>query len=241
MSEGNLPNHRTRMKTNPRPSLLSAALAAFALTVPAHGGLLVEQWQGGGAGSGGLAGADAVIASRAPDVSSIWDIIDFTDDPGGFAGEIPGSNPWPLATKFLQSGTSATANTDFAARISGTLNITVADTYRFRTYSDDGVRLKVGTTVVISDNGYHPEQVNTGNIFLNPGSYLIDLIFFEGGGEASLEFTMAQGSGAFGHVGALPGIPTVAPSVPEASAGAAAVVICGLGAFASWRCGRRSR
>lgn len=207
--------------------------------LPAQGALLVEQWQGGTAGTSGLAGADAVIASRPADVSGIWNIIDFTDDPGGFAGEIPGSNPWPLATLLNQSGTGATANSNFAARISGSLTITVADTYRFRTYSDDGVRLTVGSTVVISDNGYHPEQVNNGSLFLNPGSYLLDLIFFEGGGEASLEFTMAQGSGSFGHVGAIPGIPTAAPSVPEASTLAAGAIL-GLGACAVWRRHRRS-
>lgn len=215
-------------------------LLAMTLAGSAHAGLLVEQWQGGGAGTGGLAGVDAVIASRAPQVSGIWDIIDFTDDPGGFAGEIPGSNRWPLATLLGQSGTGATANTDFAARISGSLSISVADTYRFRTYSDDGVRLRVGGNTVISDNGYHPESVNTGSIFLTPGTYLIDLVFFEGGGEASLEFTMAQGNNAFGHVGAVPGSETAAPSVPEASTWFGGLGLLGLSAATWWRARRRA-
>jgi hypothetical protein len=222
-----------------RTRLLPLLLAAAASSA-AHAALLVEQWQGGGAGNNGLAGVDAVIASRPADVSGIWAIIDFTDDPGGFAGEIPGSNPWPLATLLAQNGTGATANSDFAARISGSLNISVADTYHFRTYSDDGVRLRVGNTTVISDNGYHPESVNTGRIILNPGSYLIDLIFFENGGEASLEFSMAQGNNPFGHVGALPGFETSAPAVPEASTWAAGLALAGVG-VATCRRARHTR
>jgi PA14 domain len=98
---------------------------------------------------------DATIASRAADITEFWDVIDFTDDPGGFAGEIPGSSPWPLAKRAGVAGTGATLNNNFCARISGVINISAADTYRFRTYSDDGVRLRVGGTTVINDNSYH--------------------------------------------------------------------------------------
>ena len=199
------------------------------ISIPARADLLVEQWQGGGAGQNGLSGVDAVIASRPPDVSGLWAIIDFTDDPAGFAGEIPGSNPWPLATLLGQSGTGATANTDFAARITTSLTISVADTYRFRTYSDDGVRLRIAGSDVILDNGYHPESPNNGSIFLNPGTYPLELVFFEGGGEASLEFTVAQGNGPFGHVGAIGG-PVSVSAVPEPStwaAGAALMLMIG--------------
>ncbi len=228
-----------KVPTLPLPSrLLPLTLAAAAAASSAHAALLVEQWQGGG--TTGLAGADAMIASRPADVSGIWEIIDFTDDPGGFAGLIPGSNPWPLATLREQSGTSATANNNFVARISGTLNVTIADTYTFRTFNDDGVRLRVGSTAVITDNSYHPEQQYTGSIFLNPGPHLIDLIFFENNGEASLEFSMAQGNNPFGHVGALPGIETLAPAVPEASTWAAGLALAGVG-VATWRQARQTR
>jgi PA14 domain len=159
-------------------------------------------------GSSGL--ADAAIASRAADVSAVWSVIDFTDDLG-FAGDVSGSNPWPLATALGQSGANAPANTDFAARISGFLNIAVADTYTFKTLNDDGVRLRIGGNTVISDNGYHPELPFTGSLFLNPGAYALELIFFEQFGEASLEFAVAQGQGAFGLVGA-PGGPTTSPT-----------------------------
>lgn len=200
-------------------ALCSVLLACFGFNQIASADLLVQQWQGSGAGSGGLAGADAAIASRPPDVSENWAIIDFTDDPAGFAGLIPGSSPWPLATLRNQPGTGSQANTDFAARISGVLNITVADTYWFRTYADDGVRLRIDGVDVIVDNTYHPEEQRLGSIVLNPGSHTLDLVFFEGGGEASLEFSVAQGSGPFGHVGGIGGPPTVANQPPTANAG----------------------
>ena len=219
-------------------SIMLAAASMMAGT--AHASLLVEQWQGGGAGSNGLSGVDSVIASRLPSISQSYTIIDFTDDPAGFVGEIPGSSQWPLAVSLGQSGSGATANNDFAARISGLLTISIADTYAFRTYSDDGVRLRVGGATVISDNGYHPEQINNGSLFLNPGSYLIDLIFFEGGGEASLEFTMARGNGAFGLVGTLAGTSTQVQAVPEPSTWAAGIIVAGMVTGTFWRARRRS-
>jgi hypothetical protein len=212
--------------------VLSAVLAGTSLVGQAS--LLVQQWQGSNAGWGGLAGVDAAISLRTPTISSVASVIDYTDDPSGFQGEIAGNSPWPLAVSLGQSGTGATSNSDFAARISGLLNISVADTYRFRTYSDDGVRLRINGTTVFQDDTYHPEQVNNGSIFLSPGAYLVDLVFFEGGGEASLEFSMAGSTGNFALVGLLPGTSTSPNAVPEPSTYAALVAVAGIGA-AAWR------
>ena len=129
-------------------------------------------------------------------------LIDYTDDPGGFAGEIPGSTPWPAAT---QGGVGAGNNThplnqNFFARITGQVTITTADTYTFRTFSDDGVYLIVDGQQIITDNSLHAEEVRIGTIALNPGVYPVDLWFFENEGEASLEFSFKGSSGSFGHV-----------------------------------------
>ena len=215
------------------PGLLFAAFLAGSGHV-ANADLLVQQWQGSNAGWGGLAGVDAAISLRTPTISAVASVIDYTDDPTGFQGEIAGNNPWPLAVALGQSGTGATANSDFAARITGLLNISVADTYRFRTYSDDGVRLRINGTMVFQDDTYHPVQVNNGSIFLSPGAHLVDLVFFEGGGEASLEFSMAGSTGSFALVGLLPGTSTSPNAVPEPSTYAALVAVAGIGA-AAWR------
>ena len=57
------------------------------------------------------------------------------------------------------------------------------------------------------------------------GTHFIDLIFFEGGGEASLEFSMNLNGGAFGHVGDFAGTSTAIETVPEPST----VILLGLG------------
>lgn len=201
-------------------------------SLPVLGDLRVEQWQGGGAGSGGFTAADSAIASRSPDISATSALVDFSD--AGQSGAIAGSNAWPLAVSLGQSGEGATANSDFAARITGLLNISVADTYRFQTYNDDGVRLRIGGTTVINDNSYHAANYFTGSIFLNPGSYAVDLLFFEAGGQATLEFAMARSTGSFALVGSLAGTSTSVAPVPEPSTWAAAIAGIGIG-LATWR------
>jgi hypothetical protein len=51
---------------------------------------------------------------------------------------------------------------------------------------------------------------------------------------------MAQGNNPFGHVGAVPGIETSAPGVPEASTCAAGLGLAGIG-VATWRRARHTR
>ena len=127
-------------------------------------------------------------------------VIDFTDDPGGFSGELPGSSPWPAA---LATGTTGSdgINDGFFARITSTFSVSNADTYTFRTFNDDGVFLFVDGVLVINDTGYHPEYPFEGSIALSPGNHSIELFFFEGGGEASLELSVRNSTGAFGLLG----------------------------------------
>ncbi|MEZ5527133.1 MAG: Ig-like domain-containing protein [Gammaproteobacteria bacterium] len=126
-------------------------------------------------------------------------IIDYTDDPAGFAGEIPGSSPWPAAVATNGYGTGG-INNYFFAKLTSTLNITEADTYTFRTFNDDGVYVSVNNQLVINDPGIHAEQAFNGSLTLNPGLYPVEIYFFERGGEASLEFTYKNSSGSFQHV-----------------------------------------
>jgi len=127
-------------------------------------------------------------------------VIDYTDDPAGFAGEIPGSMPWPVAQAAGVTGTGHPLNDNFFVRITGQVNVTTPDTYTFRTFNDDGVFLKVNNTLIINDPGIHAEESRTGSIALTPGQYPIELFFFEFGGEASLEFTYRNSTGTYGLV-----------------------------------------
>jgi VCBS repeat-containing protein len=127
-------------------------------------------------------------------------VIDYTDDTGGFAGELPGSSRWPAAVAQGAFGTAG-INDVFFARITAEFSVSSADTYTFRTFNDDGVFLLIDNTLIISDTGYHPEVAFNGSIALSPGNHTIELFFFENGGEASLELSARTSSGSFGLVG----------------------------------------
>ena len=115
-------------------------------------------------------------------------VIDFTDDPKGFAGELPFDMRWPAAVATNAYGTGG-INNQFFVKISSGFSVDKAGLYRFRTYNDDGVFLLVDGKTVIADPTLHPEAVFTGDISLDPGNHNLELYFFENGGEASLEFS----------------------------------------------------
>lgn len=137
--------------------------------------------------------------THSADTFAYWDIIDFTDDPSGFAGEIPGSSPWPSAAAAGVTGTGHALNNTFFALITGDFFIGSSGDYTFRTFSDDGVFLFIDDVLVINDPNLHPEQVRMGTQSLLAGTHSVELYFFENYGEASLEFTIADESGEYTH------------------------------------------
>lgn len=139
-------------------------------------------------------------SSHTADYTVQTNVIDYTDDTGGFAGELPGSSRWPAAVAQGVYGTGG-VNDVFFARITAEFSVSAADTYTFRTFNDDGVFLLIDNTLIISDTAYHPEVAFNGSIALTPGNHTIELFFFENGGEASLEFSARTSTGSFGLVG----------------------------------------
>lgn len=131
--------------------------------------------------------------------SAYWGEIDFTDDPRGFAGDIPGGNPWPSAESANAVGTDHYLNNTFFARITGEFLTTVADNYFFRTFNDDGVFVYIDGELVINDPTLHPEKRFEGSKALAAGVHNIEVYFFENGGEASLELSVANSSRNFTH------------------------------------------
>lgn len=138
--------------------------------------------------------------SHEADYTSYVSVLDFTDDPDGFSGEIPGSSPWPAAEANNIVGTGG-INDYFFARITAEFTVGVADNYTFRTFNDDGVLLVIDGRTVIRDTGIHPEMPFEGSIDLDPGSHSLELYFFENRGEASLELSVRNSSGEFGLLG----------------------------------------
>ena len=184
---------------NDDPTIDGGDTSGDVTLVPGQTPFTVEQWTGY-AGPFDRASLVAEAASRAADYSTTTNIIDYTDDPGGFAGELPGSSPWPAAAANGASGTNHPLNNTFFARITANILITASDTYTFRTFNDDGVYLTVNNQQIITDPNQHGEQAFTGDIALDPGIYPLELYFFENGGEASLELSFSDSAGVFQHV-----------------------------------------
>ena len=133
--------------------------------------------------------------------SDTTDVIDYTDDPNGFSGELPGSSPWPAEQYYGGAGTGQWYNNNFFAHITTEFSVANADTYTFRTFNDDGVFLYIDGVRVIYDTNYHGEAPFQGSIALSPGNHALELFFFEGGGEASLELSVRDSSGNYGLLG----------------------------------------
>ena len=168
----------------------------FSVSTIANASLLVEQYDN--FWSTNVNQLISYANNNAASSSAYWDVIDFTDDPAGFAGAIPGSNPWPSANG-ANLGTGHPLNDTFFARITGSFTTNAADTYFFQTYNDDGVFLFIDGDLVINDPTLHGEARFEGSKALAAGNHSIELYFFENGGEASLEFTVADSSRNFVH------------------------------------------
>ncbi|RZJ00838.1 MAG: tandem-95 repeat protein [Brevundimonas sp.] len=168
------------------------------VTPPAPISFLVQQFTG--FQSNDLNTLRNYAATHAANYTANTSVIDYTDDPGGFSGELPGSSPWPAAVAAGESG-SGGVNDSFFARITSEFSVETADTYTFRTFNDDGVFLLIDGVLIIADQGYHPESPFEGSIALSPGNHTIELFFYEGGGEASLELSVRNSTGQYGLLG----------------------------------------
>ena len=91
----------------------------------------------------------------------------------------------------------------------------VADTYSFRTYNDDGVFVSIDGDLVINDPTLHPALRFEGAKALDAGIHTVDLYFFERWGAASLEFTVADSSLNYHHFGDDNSPVTLISQVPE--------------------------
>lgn len=137
--------------------------------------------------------------NNAPSASGLYGLIDFTDDPSGFVGDIPGSNPWPSAEAAGVRGTSNPLNQTFFAKITGEFFVNSAANYYFQTYNDDGVFVFIDGDLIINDPNLHPEARFEGTKSLGVGSHNVELYFFENTGEASLEFSVSDTGLNFSH------------------------------------------
>jgi hypothetical protein len=80
-----------------------------------------------------------------------------------------------------------TQDDHFALRFSGFLEAPRDGTYTLTTVSDDGSKLFVGKTEVVSNDGQHAATEKSGEIALKKGRHAITLLYFENEGGEHLE------------------------------------------------------
>ena len=114
---------------------------------------------------------------------------------GGFQGQTP------LSTGTLEnfSLTPRKRDTDFGIKYDGQITVPTTGLYTFGTTSDDGTSLVIDGQTVIGSNGPHGAASASGKIALAAGAHPFTLLYFQDGGDFSLQVTW-QG----------PGIPTQA-------------------------------
>ncbi|HLO40135.1 MAG TPA: PA14 domain-containing protein [Phycisphaerales bacterium] len=79
-----------------------------------------------------------------------------------------------------------------AAVFEGWITIPSTDWYTFYTTSDDGSRLLIGDTVVVTNDGLHGATEAGGEIALKAGTHRIRVEYFEAGGDAALIVSAAS-------------------------------------------------
>ncbi len=131
-----------------------------------------------------LAQADAAIATGTPTFSAQASVIEFDDLGDGSRGLFGLNNAFPGG-----------ANNNFAARITGNFMIDTAGQWTIGLNHDDGARLKIDGVVVATADGAVDNRTTTFTFAnLAAGLHSVEIVYFETGGGASLEFFGKQGA-----------------------------------------------
>ena len=85
---------------------------------------------------------------------------------------------------------------DFAVRATGTITLPTGGTWTFGANSDDGVRVKVNNTTIVTDDGPHSSRDTFGQITLAAGDYAIEVVYYDRTGGETLEVFAAPGTKA---------------------------------------------
>lgn len=92
----------------------------------------------------------------------------------------------------------------FAVRVTGNFNIATAGTWTFGINHDDGARLIIDGTLMVQNDGVADNRDSLITSNFAAGLHTVEIIYFENGGGATLEFFGAQGTGAYALVQSVP-------------------------------------
>ena len=130
-----------------------------------------------------LATADALLAgtNRLSNWTGVGAVVNFASSGGGDGN-------------FVGTVFPAGAGDDFSLKATGTITIPTTGTWTFGINSDDGCRLKIDSTTVISTDAQRSAADTFGQISLTAGTHTIDAEFFERAGGESFELYAASGA-----------------------------------------------
>ena len=89
----------------------------------------------------------------------------------------------------------ATRNTWFALHFKGSLNVTEAGEYDLCLESDDGAQLYLEQNVIVDNDGVHEATEKCELVYMDPGEYSLDLLYFQAQENVALKFSWARDGG----------------------------------------------
>jgi PA14 domain/PEP-CTERM motif len=140
-----------------------------------------------------LTQADAAIAGGSPTVTFTNSLIEFDDLGDGTRGIFSVNNAWGISPPDT-----------FAARITGTFNLATSGTWELGINHDDGARLLIDGILVATADGVADNRNTIVSGSYAAGLHTVEIVYFENGGGASLEFFGRQGSGAYQLISSVP-------------------------------------
>lgn len=170
-------------------SCLSGACLIGAAT-PAEAGLSYTQAGLSGKYYDGYWGGDTTFFTSGMPVFTRNDLsLSFSDNEANIYYP-PSLNPWGF------TGTALADEETFSVSWQGFLQVDKADTYVFRTYSDDAILVNINKTTVISNLTLHPPTYDTGSFSLTAGIHPIEVFYGENNSVsvAQLEWKVASAS-----------------------------------------------
>ncbi len=94
----------------------------------------------------------------------------------------------PVKTDVTSAPTIGVRSRDnsYGLRFTGYISVPTDGVYTFYTTSDDGTKLLIGTTEVVTNDGVHGDQEGSGTIGLKAGVHALTIVYFQGNGGQSL-------------------------------------------------------
>ena len=129
---------------------------------------------------GNLGTADTIIANNSVAASFSRSTINLSD---GGQGRFSGTERFPGGL-----------TTTFVIKATGSFSVDTAGTFTIFSRTDDGHRIEIDGTTILSDNRNHAPQEFFRPVTLTAGSHDLEVVFWENGGGAEVEIGIASGS-----------------------------------------------